>query len=93
MDRMREQARRFGAQVKFQAAVEVDLGHRPFTVRTDDETFRTDALIISTGATAKLQGLPAEKELMGYGVSACATCDGFFFRDKEVVVIGGGDPP
>jgi thioredoxin reductase (NADPH) len=91
MDRMREQARRFGAQVKFQAAVEVDLGHRPFTVRTDEETFRTDALIISTGATAKLQGLPAEKELMGYGVSACATCDGFFFRDKEVVVIGGGD--
>ena len=91
MDRMREQARRFGAQVKFQAAVEVDLGHRPFTVRADEETFRTDALIISTGATAKLQGLPAEKELMGYGVSACATCDGFFFRDKEVVVIGGGD--
>ncbi|HVG09082.1 MAG TPA: FAD-dependent oxidoreductase, partial [Thermoanaerobaculia bacterium] len=63
----------------------------PFTVRTDEETFRTDALIISTGATAKLQGIPAEKELMGYGVSACATCDGFFFRDKEVVVIGGGD--
>ncbi|HEX5719031.1 MAG TPA: thioredoxin-disulfide reductase [Thermoanaerobaculia bacterium] len=91
MDRMREQARRFGAQVKYQAAVEVDLERRPFTVRTDDETFRTDALIISTGATAKLQGLPAEKELMGYGVSACATCDGFFFRDKEIVVIGGGD--
>jgi thioredoxin reductase (NADPH) len=91
MDRMREQARRFGAQVKFQAVVEVDLERRPFTVRTDEETIRTDALIISTGATAKLQGLPAEKELMGYGVSACATCDGFFFRDKEVVVIGGGD--
>ncbi|MEA2562762.1 MAG: thioredoxin reductase [Acidobacteriota bacterium] len=91
MDRMREQARRFGAQVKFQAVVEVDLERRPFTVRTDEETFRTDALIISTGATAKLQGIPAEKELMGYGVSACATCDGFFFRDKEVVVIGGGD--
>jgi thioredoxin reductase (NADPH) len=91
MDKMREQARRFGAQVKFQAAVEVDLAHRPFTIRTDEETFRTDALIISTGATAKLLGLPAEKELMGYGVSACATCDGFFFRDKEIVVIGGGD--
>ncbi|HWM92514.1 MAG TPA: thioredoxin-disulfide reductase [Thermoanaerobaculia bacterium] len=91
MDRMREQARRFGAQVKFQAVVEVDLERRPFTVRTEEETFRTDALIISTGATAKLQGLPAEKELMGYGVSACATCDGFFFRNKEVVVIGGGD--
>ncbi|HYN21513.1 MAG TPA: thioredoxin-disulfide reductase [Thermoanaerobaculia bacterium] len=91
MDRMREQVRRFGAQVKFDAAVEVDLARRPFTIRTDGETFRTDALIIATGATAKLQGLPAEKELMGYGVSACATCDGFFFRDKEIVVIGGGD--
>ena len=91
MDKMRDQAKRFGAQVKFQAATEVDVSHRPFTVRSDDETFRTDALIISTGATAKLMGLPAEKELMGYGVSACATCDGFFFRGKEVVVIGGGD--
>jgi thioredoxin reductase (NADPH) len=91
MDKMREQARRFGAQVKFQAAVEVDLSHRPFTVRTDEEVFRTDALIVSTGATAKLMGLPAERELMGYGVSACATCDGFFFRNKEVVVVGGGD--
>ena len=91
MDKMREQARRFGAQVKFQAAVEVDLSRRPFTIRTDEEAFRTDALIVSTGATAKLMGLPAERELMGYGVSACATCDGFFFRNKEVVVVGGGD--
>ncbi|HVR98110.1 MAG TPA: thioredoxin-disulfide reductase [Thermoanaerobaculia bacterium] len=91
MDRMRDQARRFGAQVKFQQAVEVDLEKRPFTIRTDEETFRTDALIVSTGASAQLLGLPAEKELMGYGVSACATCDGFFFRGKEVVVIGGGD--
>ncbi|MES1211017.1 MAG: FAD-dependent oxidoreductase, partial [Acidobacteriota bacterium] len=91
MDRMREQVKRFGAKVKFQAAVEVDLEHRPFTIRTDEETFRTDALIIATGATAKLGGIPGEQELMGYGVSACATCDGFFFRGKEVVVIGGGD--
>ena len=91
MDRMREQARRFGAKVKFQAAVEVDLDHRPFTIRTDEDTYRTDALIISTGATAKLGGIPGEQELMGYGVSACATCDGFFFRGKEIVVIGGGD--
>jgi thioredoxin reductase (NADPH) len=91
MDRMRDQARRFGAKVKFENVVEVDFDHRPFTVRTDEETFRTDALIVATGATAKLGGVPGEQELMGYGVSACATCDGFFFRGKEVVVIGGGD--
>ena len=91
MDRMREQARRFGTKVKFEQAVEVDLDRRPFTVRTDDGTYRCDALIVSTGASAKLGGIPGEQELMGYGVSACATCDGFFFRDKEIVVIGGGD--
>ncbi|HEX3529854.1 MAG TPA: thioredoxin-disulfide reductase [Thermoanaerobaculia bacterium] len=91
MDKMREQAKRFGAKVKFQAGVEVDLMHRPFTIRTDEETFRTDALIISTGASAQLGGIAGEQELMGYGVSACATCDGFFFRNKEIVVIGGGD--
>jgi thioredoxin reductase (NADPH) len=91
VDKMREQARRFGAQVKFEAAVEVELTHRPFTIRTDDAVYRSDAVIIATGASAKLAGLPAERELMGYGLSACATCDGFFFRDKEVVVLGGGD--
>jgi thioredoxin reductase (NADPH) len=91
MDKMREQAKRFGAKVKFQAGIEVDLAHRPFTIRTDEETFRTDALIISTGASAQLGGIAGEQELMGYGVSACATCDGFFFRNKEIVVIGGGD--
>jgi thioredoxin reductase (NADPH) len=91
VDAMREQARRFGAQVKFEAATAVDLRQRPFTIKTDDATYRTDALIVATGASAKLAGLPAERELMGYGISACATCDGFFFRDKEVVVIGGGD--
>ena len=91
MDRMREQARRFGAKVKFEAAVDVDFDTRPFTIRTDEATYRSDALIVSTGATAKLDGTPGEQELMGYGVSACATCDGFFFRDKEIVVIGGGD--
>ncbi|HEX2642022.1 MAG TPA: thioredoxin-disulfide reductase [Thermoanaerobaculia bacterium] len=91
MDRMRDQARRFGAKVKFENVVEVDFDHRPFTVRTDEATFRTDALIVATGATAKLGGVAGEQELMGYGVSACATCDGFFFRGKEVVVIGGGD--
>src|SRR5690242_6317166 len=91
MDRMREQARRFGTKVKFERAIDVDLEKRPFTIRTDENSYRTDALIVSTGATAKLGGIPGEQELMGYGVSACATCDGFFFRDKEIVVIGGGD--
>jgi thioredoxin reductase (NADPH) len=91
MDKMREQAKRFGAKVKFQAGIEVDLAHRPYTIRTDEETYRTDALIISTGASAQLGGIAGEQELMGYGVSACATCDGFFFRGKEIVVIGGGD--
>jgi len=91
MDRMRDQAKRFGAKVKFEAAIEVDLDRRPFTIRTDEDTYRCDALVIATGATAKLGGVPGEQELMGYGVSACATCDGFFFRGKEIVVIGGGD--
>jgi thioredoxin reductase (NADPH) len=91
VDRMREQARRFGAQSKFEAAVEVDLGQRPFAVRTDGASYLADALIVATGASAKRLGLPSEDHLMGYGVSACATCDGFFFRGKEVAVIGGGD--
>jgi thioredoxin reductase (NADPH) len=92
MDKMREQARRFGAECKFEAATAVDLGGSPFRVTTDGgHTYEGDTLILATGASAKLLGLPSETELMGYGVSACATCDGFFFRDKEVVVIGGGD--
>ncbi len=91
IDKMRDQAKRFGAQVKFETGLEVDLEGRPFKVRTDTATYQGDALIISTGASAKLLGLPSEQHLMGYGVSACATCDGFFFRDKEVVVVGGGD--
>ena len=91
MEKMRDQARRFGALSKWEQVVEVDFDRRPFTVRTDEATYRAGAVIIATGATAKLMGLRAEAELMGYGVSACATCDGFFFRDKEIVVVGGGD--
>jgi thioredoxin reductase (NADPH) len=91
MDRMREQARRFGAISKFELVTEADLSKRPFTLKTGDTTYHAGSLIIATGATAKLLGLPTEEHLMGYGVSACATCDGFFFRDKEVVVVGGGD--
>ncbi len=91
IDQMREQARRFGAQAKFELVTEVDFSQRPFRFRSDDKSYSADALILSTGASAKLLGLPSERELMGYGVSACATCDGFFFKGKEVAVIGGGD--
>jgi thioredoxin reductase (NADPH) len=92
VDKMREQARRFGAESQFESAVEVDLSARPFTVRTDGgAVHRCDALIVATGASAKSLGIAGESHLMGYGVSACATCDGFFFRGKEVVVVGGGD--
>jgi thioredoxin reductase (NADPH) len=91
MDRMRQQAQRFGAQVKFESVSEVDLGQRPFVVRTDDDTYQGDSLIVATGASARQLGLESEIHLMGYGVSACATCDGFFFRDKELVIVGGGD--
>jgi thioredoxin reductase (NADPH) len=92
VDKMREQARRFGAESQFESAVEVDLSARPFVIRTDGgAVHRSDALIVATGASAKGLGIESETHLMGYGVSACATCDGFFFRGKEVVVIGGGD--
>ncbi len=91
MDRMREQARRFGATSLFQQASGVDLSARPIEIRTDEATYTSDALIIATGASAKQLGLESEMHLMGYGVSACATCDGFFFRDKEILVVGGGD--
>jgi thioredoxin reductase (NADPH) len=91
MDRMREQAKRFGAQVKFEAVTRVDLASTPFIVATDGTQYTADSLIVATGASARQIGLPSELELMGYGVSACATCDGFFFKDQEIVVVGGGD--
>ena len=92
MEQFREQAERFGTKVHYTLGIEVDLTKRPFTVKTDDDqVFKTETLIISTGASALYLGLPNEKKLQGRGVSACATCDGFFFKNNVVVVVGGGD--
>jgi thioredoxin reductase (NADPH) len=86
------QAERFGTRFIFDQVSEIGLDTHPFTARTDSHgEITADALIVATGASARLLGLPSESDLMGHGVSACATCDGFFFRDKEVVVVGGGD--
>lgn len=91
MELFRKQAHRFGATSVFQMVTEVDLSKRPFRIVSDDQEYFADAVIISTGASAKLLNLPSEAEYMGYGVSACATCDGFFFKNQHVVVVGGGD--
>ncbi|MBI5474750.1 MAG: thioredoxin-disulfide reductase [Ignavibacteriae bacterium] len=91
MEIMREQALRFGATSVYKLITKVDFSQRPFKLWADEEELTADAVIIATGASAKLLGLPSEKQYMGYGVSACATCDGFFFRNLEVVVVGGGD--
>jgi len=91
MENFRKQAQRFNAVTLFQDVTRVDLSKGPFTVYSGDKTYHGDALIIATGASAKWLGLPSEKEFMGHGVSGCATCDGFFFKGLEVVVVGGGD--
>ena len=92
MEDLRKQAERFGAEVRNKVCVSADLSKRPFTLKFDDESeVLTDTLIIATGATAKYLGLPDETKYQGLGVSACATCDGFFYRKKVVAVVGGGD--
>lgn len=91
MANMEQQAVRFGAEIQQRLATKVDLSKRPFRIWFDDLEVQAKALIISTGATGKTLKLPRESELMGYGLSTCATCDGAFFRDQEIVVVGGGD--
>jgi thioredoxin reductase (NADPH) len=91
MDQMEKQASRFGAEILPVHVTEVDLSPRPFLVKAGDQEWRARTIIVSTGATARWLGVPGEEKLRGRGVSACATCDGFFFRDRELVVVGGGD--
>jgi len=91
MQKFEAQARRFGTEMLTEDVTGVDFSERPFTLRTDSGEYQARAVIISTGATAKWLGLPSETRLKGRGVSACATCDGFFFKKKDVVVVGGGD--
>lgn len=91
MDDMRNQAERFGTSFITDLVTEVELSQRPFNITIGRQSVTADVIIISTGATARLLGLESESLLMGHGVSACATCDGWFFREKEIVVIGGGD--
>jgi thioredoxin reductase (NADPH) len=91
MDAMRKQAERFGAELVSDDVVAADLTVQPKVVRTETETYRAKAVIIATGSKYKELGVPGEKELSGHGVSWCATCDGFFFREQDIAVVGGGD--
>jgi len=91
MDIMRKQVQRFGTKCIYNEITEVDFSQRPFKLKSYDDEYTADAVIISTGASAKLIGIESEKEYMGHGVSACATCDGFFFKNQVVIVVGGGD--
>ncbi|HEV3374352.1 MAG TPA: thioredoxin-disulfide reductase [Candidatus Acidoferrum sp.] len=91
IENMRKQAQKFGAEFKAGAVTEVDLSRQPFKITAGKETYEAKALIVAAGASARLLGLPGERELIGHGVSTCATCDGYFFRDKPIAVVGGGD--
>jgi len=91
MERFRKQAARFGTEYLTDNVTSVDLSARPFVVHTGGDEIRTRSLIIATGASARMLDVPGERTLLGHGVSTCATCDGFFFKDRELIVVGGGD--
>jgi thioredoxin reductase (NADPH) len=91
METMRKQAERFGTDMIAEDVTSVDFSKRPFTLQAEGATYQADTVIIATGASAKMLGLAEERELMGRGVSTCATCDGFFFKDQNIMVVGGGD--
>jgi thioredoxin reductase (NADPH) len=91
IENTRKQAERFGAAFRSGAVTSVDLRQRPFKIFAGNETLECEALIVASGASARMLGLPSERELLGHGLSTCATCDGYFFRDREIVVVGGGD--
>jgi len=91
IENMRKQAQRFGAEFKSGAVTEVDVSSRPFKITAGKDSYQSRSLIVAAGATARLLGLPGEKELIGRGLSTCATCDGYFFRGKPIAVVGGGD--
>ncbi len=91
MERMRKQAERFNTRFVSEDVEEIDLSQSPYTIKTETQEIKTQSLVIATGASAMWLGLDSEKKLMGKGVSACAVCDGFFFKDKDIAVIGGGD--
>ncbi len=91
MEEMRKQAERFGAEIRYETVNKVDFSQRPFVIEADSGGYRARAVIIASGASAKMLGLESEKKLLGHGVSTCATCDGYFFREKEIAIVGGGD--
>ncbi|MFZ0428681.1 MAG: thioredoxin-disulfide reductase [Acidobacteriota bacterium] len=91
VENMKKQAQRFGAEYRMERARRVEVDQRPFVVETDENQYTTQSIIVASGASARMLGLEGERRLLGYGVSTCATCDGYFFRNQRVVVVGGGD--
>lgn len=91
MEEMKKQAERFGADIRFETVNKVDFSERPFKIWADSGEYKSRTVIIASGASAKMLGLESERKLIGRGVSTCATCDGYFYRDKEIIVVGGGD--